>query len=900
MVQIVKPMCEYAVNPLGIDVLSPRFIWALTGHTENIQQDSFRLIVSTTPEKARDAEGDMFDSGEISSSVCHCDYRGKQLESCTRYWWRVAVKSAGIWTEYCSAQWFEMALLQEELWEGRWLGMGNEVLNVGLFRRKVRFERPVMKARVYLAAEGYVDLYVNGEKQGDAVLEPANTDFHKRLLYVTYDVTSALMEGDNVFGVRLSNGWSVHGKFRFQAYVWLDDGRCVSLSSQPGEWVMLPSPITMATIYSGEIYNGLYNRPSWCLPTKEFEETYHLEGWRMHSAYMPVNRDEDPAHFDQYKNAYYRAAELTAPTACLRAQNLEPIKIIDTVRPVEIRCLENGEQVVDFGQNFAGWIKIHLKGKAGDTVSMRFTELLNEDGTLNMEYLYFADPTYRLPMQTDVVILGETGDEEYCQSFTYHGFRYVGIAGLSTTLGLDDITGCVLSSSVPSGGSFTCSNDLINRIQESILWTEKSNLYGIPTDCPQRAERQGWLNDMTARLEESVYNFNLKRFYDKFVRDIADTQDPFSGAIADTAPARRGYRPGDPVTCFTLIPSVLHMFYGDERPIFENYEAMKKWTAYLRRNSDNGILNTSFWGDWASPRMYCGNNGYTSSVSTITPGDFVSSGYLYFNTCKMLEFAHIIGHTDDIAFFEAEKAYLKNRLNEVYYNPQTQTYATGSQGCHAFALYLKIVPENAVEAVARHMADDVTAHEDHLTTGNLFTKYLMEMLTEHGYVDTAYRLAVQKTYPSWGYMLENGATTIWERWENATGYDMNSHNHPMYGSISAWFYKYLAGVAPLEPGYRKISIRPYLPTLLNSAKATVETYYGTILSQWKKADGRITYTIQIPPCTSAVLALPSKQKDIIRGLSSKMEKAYEENGRTVITVGSGLYIVEAYLDERTV
>lgn len=875
----------------------------MTGVERNISQVKYQLLVSSSQEKAGNQIGDLFDSGVVESGVCSCDYRGEPLQSCQRCYWQVrACDPMGVWTDYSDISVFEMGLLEPSLWEGRYIGVPNEIRGVGMFRKRFHLDKPVKKARAYLATQGFSEFYVNGQKQGDAVLEPANTDFNKRLLYVTYDITTSLQEGDNAFGVMLSNGWSNHGKFRMQAYVWFEDGTRASYFTYPMDWYFIISPILSATIFSGEIYNAIYERPEWYSPSDAFEKRYHLEQWRMQSAYMPLNREENPQQFDKYAHAYYHAMELSAPSGRLQAQMLEPIKIHEQIEPVSIVKNSKEEYVVDFGQNFAGWVSLKMQGPASHIVTMRFSELQNEDGTLNMEYLTVADPTYPLPMQTDAYFLKGEGEERYRQRFTYHGFRYMSVENYPGTLKKEDVMGYVVYSGVRQSGSFTCGSELINQIQRNIIWTEKANLYGIPTDCPQRAERQGWLNDLTARAEESVYNFDLSRFYTKFARDIADTQDDVSGAIGDTAPLRRGYRPGDPVDCFTLIPSLLYDFYGDERPAAEHYGAMKKLADFLTRNSQGGLVPFSFWGDWASPVANCGVNGLFSAVSAVTPGDLVSSGYLYFNVKLLLKFARVLHRDEDVRVYERREEQLRLAFNRHYYNGKTKNYGTGSQGCNAFALYLGVVPEADTAEVVRHIAEDVAKCDYHLTTGNLFTKYLLEMLTQYGYVDTAYKLAVQTTYPSWGYMIEMGATTIWERWEHATGCGMNSHSHPMYGSVSAWYYKYLAGLSADTPGYRQVLIKPYLPQGLAWAQGELETLQGRVSSRWEKKNGSLEMRISVPGCTQANLSLPCKdgqkvcldKKPLLdaEGFRETEGVAFtgRKDGRANFTLGSGEYV----------
>jgi alpha-L-rhamnosidase len=424
--------------------------------------------------------------------------------------------------------------------------------------------------------------------------------------------------------------------------------------------------------------------------------------------------------------------------------------------------------------------------------------------------------------------------------------------------------------------------------------TEASNLYSIPTDCPQRAERLGWLNDLTVRIDQALYNFNLSRFYSKFINDIEDTQDA-DGSITDTAPFRWGNRPADPVDAsYLLLALKSYEFYGNERIIRQHYDGLKEWIDYLNSRTENGIVNYSYWGDWSPPIEFGVNSG---PVSKFTPGLLMSTGYLYYCSRIISQMADLLGNENDKSFYTklAEKTAIA--FNNKYWDEKTRGYGSNNQACNSFALFLGLVDKEKVPSVVDNLAKDVVNHNYHLTTGNLCTKYLLEMLTEHGYSEVAYKIAAQETYPSWGFMLANGATTLWERWEYATGSGMNSLNHPMMGSVDSWFYKYLVGILPDANGigFEKFTIHPYIIDELNFVEGEYNSVKGIIKSGWKKEPGSIYLNVTIPGNSTAVVYIPTKNKNSITEGNRKIDLLNGvkflriEDKYSVYEVGSGTY-----------
>lgn len=893
--------CENLINPIGIDAPSPRLSWRVVSQDRGAFQKAFRILISSSIKNAQAEKADILDTGFIQSSDFYYDCVKTEFASRSEYFWTVQILDEKDNLIKSDMAQFETAFYEPSLWQGKYIGLAIASAGVIQFRRRVFIKKNVLKARVYLAAGGFAELWLNGRRITQNVLEPANTDYNKHVYYNTYDVTDALLNGEyNALGVRLSGGWAGHGRFLFQAYINYEDGSEESIFSEFGPWLASLSEITLAALYAGEYVNPIYEMPEWNQPGDEFEKKYPVKPLGLYSFGQPEKLSQMGKNFKDYYKVCYQAMELPALGGKIMAQPLEPIRVLDEVKPVSVKRLgESSDYIFDFGQNFTGVCKLRVKGRKGHKITIEHTELLNKDGTPNMLYLRIAEPNYPYAMQTDVYYLKGGGKyEEFMPRFTYHGFRFAVIRNMPYEPSLDDLTGFEVRSDVADIGKFTSDSDMLNWMQEAIMWTEKGNLHGIPTDCPQRAERQGWLNDMTARSEGAVYNLDLQLLYKKWARDITDTQESLSGAIGDTAPMRRGNMPADAVvSSYLLVPYLIMQHYGDARAIEENYQGMKGWTDYLLRNSNDGIAVYSLYGDWAGPETKAFCKG--SPVSYITPGYFFSSGFNYMNSRLMAYFAQLLGKNSDAEHYKKQAERVADSMNRHFFDEKSANYATGSQGCNVFALKLGIVPENYAQRVADNIAADVIKEDYHLTTGNIATKYLPEVLSEYGYSDIAMRLMEQTTYPSWGYMRAKGATTIWERWEYATGFAMNSHSHPMYGSVTAWFYKYLAGISAVEPGFKKIKIRPYMPDSLNKAEGEINTPYGAVSSGWEKDESGYILRARVPASCEAEIILPGGAKMRVEESGGALKQAEgiiysEAQGEELhVKVKSGEYVFTA-------
>ncbi len=497
-----------------------------------------------------------------------------------------------------------------------------------------------------------------------------------------------------------------------------------------------------------------------------------------------------------------------------------------------------------------------MQGERGTRVSLRFAETLHPDGTINQENLRFA-------RAEDTYILKGQGEESWEPRFTYHGFRYIQVEGYPGRPAAGSLVGRVVRSGVESSGAFACSNPLFNRIHQMVRWTEGSNLHSVPTDCPQRDERMGWLNDMAARSEEAIYNFGLARLLAKWTADIGDEQDPQTGAITDTAPFRWGRRPADPVSvCYLLIPWLLYVHYGDTHTMADRYDGMKRWVEYLAAQAEDDIVPYSYYGDWAPPvQMGVAGSQGSSAVSKDTPGALISTACYAYSVRLLSQIAGALDRSEECAHYAALAERIQRQYHQRFWNAASGGYGSNNQACNAISLYMGLAPpQHVASVVAQLVADVVEQHDCHLTTGNICTKYLLEALTAAGRADVAYAIAAQESYPSWGYMLANGATTLWERWELATGSGMNSHNHPMLGSIGAWFYRAVAGIQAdaSGPGFARFDLRPHIDARLTFARATLATVRGEIESSWEVAGDTFQLIARIPVGSTARIFLPAR------------------------------------------
>jgi alpha-L-rhamnosidase len=834
---VVDLRCEHAENPLGIDVAAPRFSWRVATDRNHAAQSAYQVLVASSGAALARDEGDLWDSGRRESPrSADVAYAGAALESRRRYYWKVRVwDEEGEALDYSKTAWFEMALLNDDDWEAHWIGIsGCRIGAAKYFRCAFDIPSAVRRARLYITGLGYHEAFMNGGRLGDAVLDPAYTDVTKRVFYRTHDVTGELCEGRNVISAILAPGWHGRPMLLAQLEVDLKNGDRLMIASNrrkyAPDWLVASGPVTGTSIFDGEHYDARKEREGWNLPGHEVNSVKErTERWGQVFA-------------------------MRGPAGKLRAQPLEPIRVMRELAARTITEPRPGVFVFDFGQNHAGWARLRVKGKRGTRIILKYAELLSPDGTVNQENLRTARAT------DSYIIRGGGGLETWQPQFTYHGYRYVQAEGWPDGApAADSLAACVVRSAVPERGEFLCDHPLLNRIHELVRWTEESNLHGIPTDCPQRDERMGWLNDLAARSEELVHNFGVARFLKKFVADMGDAQDPRTGALSDTVPFHWGRQPADPVSvCYLLIPWLLYQHHADSRVLEENYDGLRGWVDFLTSQAEGGIVSYSYYGDWAPPagEAVAGSIG-TGALSAKTPGPLISTAFYYYSASLFTKISGVLGRKSDHKKYHSLAAGILKAFHATFWDEAIGGYGSGNQACNAIALYLGLVPEDLRSRVLEALLRDVEEHDYHLTTGNLCTKYLLEVLSAEGRPEAATAIATRTTYPSWGYMLENGATTLWERWELMTGGGMNSHNHPMLGAVGSWLYRWVAGLALDEPdgGQPRFIIRPPMTGPVMSARATLQTAWGEAFVAWTRKDGRMRVEARIPWNCSAKVHL---------------------------------------------
>ena len=844
---------EYLVDPLGVDVKLPRFFWTPRFEGRGQKQTAFQILMSAMPACA---QGDIWDSGKtVSPEFTQVVYGGPALQSGKSYYWKVRAwdkdGQAGPWSV---AARFDMGLLGPADWKGSWIGGANQL------RREFTVPGRVVRARAYISGLGYHELRVNGRKAGRAVLDPGWTTFDKRVLYVTYDISSLLQEGGNAIGVLLGQGWFKSRALLAQINIELAGGGTISVVSD-ATWAAADGPIVMDSIYNGETYDARRETPGWD------RAGFAGDGWKP-------------------------AAAVPAPKGVLSAQMMPAIQVLDTIVPFKMSNPEPAAYVFDMGQNFSGWVRLRVSGPRGTAVRLRFAEMLYDNGMINQENLRGA-------RVEDVYILKGEGEEIYEPRFTYHGFRFVEVSGFPGVPAADSIRGRVVHSGVAQTGSFACSKAILNALQRIVTWGQKTNLHSVPTDCDQRDERQGWMGDAQGTAEEAILNFDMAAFYTNFLRDIRDVQDE-KGQITDTVPHVWGSRPADPAwgTAYPLIAWYMYRYYGDTRILAEHYDGLKAYVDFLRGKAENELVRYSYYGDWVAVDK--------------TPGSLVSAFYYYYDVRVLSDAARILKKDAEAKAYAALGDGIRKAFNTEFFDPKTGNYANGSQTANALPLFADLATPVERGGAWGNLFDNIAyKNASHLTTGIIGTKYIMEVLNRQGNADLAYDIACQTTYPSWGYMIENGATTLWELWQKREGPSMNSHNHPMFGSVGSWLYKTLAGINLDEqvPGFEKLRIAPAMVRDLMFAAGSIESVRGRIVCSWKRTPKSVTLEAEIPCGSEAEIVIPSfnlvslvlkeggttlwasgKPAAAAAGVLSIEEKTPEK--LVLIKVGSGRYLFE--------
>ena len=873
--------CELLQNPNGIDVLKPGLSWEISSAQRDVKQIAYHILVASTADKLTENDADVWNSGKVNTaSSIYNAYAGAALKSKNKYYWKVKV-----WTNKGETSWsnvsdWSIGLLNYKDWEGRWIGFDrffpsdNEKegrLSARYFRKEFATTKTVASATAYIMGMGLYELYVDGKKIGDQVLAPAPTDYTKNIKYNALDITDQLKTGQHTIGVILGNGrffamrqakpYKVKTfgfpKLLLQVVIRYTDGTTSSIKTDDSWKGTADGPILSNNEYDGEVYDARKEFKGWSLPG--FDERNWL-----------------------------KAEYVQEPGGTYEAQMNEPMKVMKNIAPVSITRRPNGKYIIDFGQNFAGWVKFKVKGPKGTTVSLRFAESLEANGELFRTNLRDAKAT-------DIYILKGEGTETWAPRFTYQGFRYVELSGYPGIPQKSDFTGCLVYDDMKTVGTFESSNSLLDQIFKNSWWGIASNYKGMPVDCPQRNERQPWLGDRTVVAHAESFLFDNTALYKKWLDDIRYAQKE-DGAIPDVAPAFWRYY-SDNVTWPATLLFVADMLYqqtGDISVIHENYPAVKKWMAYMKGRYMNteGIMTKDSYGDWCAPPVTA-EDGKGVIADQKHPSALIATAYYYKLVTMMIHYSTLTGNTSDSAVYVEMASQLKKAFNDKFYSPGGY-YGDNKLTDNLLPVYFGMVDQQNKEKVEKQICYIIEeTNKGHLSTGIIGTNFLMRTLTDMGRADLAYRVATQKTYPSWGYMIENGATAIWELWNgNTAAPKMNSQNHVMMlGDLLIWYYENLAGIKAGMPGFKEIVMKPEMITGLDRINATYQSVYGPIKSSWTKTGKKFNWNISIPPNTTAKAYLPAvKLSQVIKGAKdASVTYISAGDGRVLFELGSGDY-----------
>ena len=883
---------EHLVRPLGLDAAQPRFSWQMADARRGARQRAYRILVATAPSRLAPGRADVWDSGIVSSDASvDVGYGGPPLRARRRYWWTVCLRDGeGRAVPCAAATWWETGMMGRP-WRGDWIAASaaplDTVARVGaaepaadsgtvpVLRRGFDLRGAPVRARIYATALGSYRLSVNGHAAGPGVLVPDWTDYRQRLTYQTYDVTRLLRPGRNAVGVLLGAGWFAsrmgfsskryaYGpppvRLLLELRVTYADGSEQVVGSDTA-WRAAPSPVLVSEIYDGETYDARLEQPGW-----------------------------DRPGFDA--RAWHGVIVEPPPAATLQSQNMPPIERTGTMHPRRRWSPAPGVWVFDLGQNLAGWARLVVRGRRGTVVRMRFAEILAPDGR------NISQVNLRSAKATDTYVLSGRGLETFEPHFTYHGFRYVEVRGYPGAPPPGAVTGIVVHTALPETGALATSDPALNRLWENILWTQRANLYGIPTDCPQRDERMGWMGDAQVFWPTASYNMDMAAFGEKWLADVRDGQEA-DGCFPNFAPNFLGV-----LTCGApgwadagvIIPWTAWRRYGDVRVLAENWDAMTRYLAFIA-DSNPGFLwlkgKQVQFGDWLPA------GGTTSWGQTNT--DLLSTALWAHDAELMSQMAGALGRDSAAVAYAAlaarvraafDSAYVTadGRVGAPYLNPDS-IRTTWTQTGYVLALRYGLLPDALRAAAARHLVDDVAAHGWHLTTGFLGSAYVLPVLSDAGDDSVAFRLLVQTTFPSWLYEVEHGATTVWERWNGDHGDpEMNSYDHYAFGAVGEWLYGYLAGIAEDSDavGFDRILLRPRWAAGLDSVHAVYRSVRGPIASAWRRRpDGAVAVTVTLPANTTGTVVLPTERPGAVTADGGRLVAA--DGGRAVYAIASGTY-----------
>jgi alpha-L-rhamnosidase len=881
-------LCEGLDNPMGIDI-APRLSWQLKSDIRNVQQTAYRIIVASTPDKLKAGEADIWDSGEVQSGQSLNVLFGGQVKARTAYFWKVkTITNHGPTPWSQPAQW-TAGLINPSDWTAQWTGLDKSYPNDALegktrlaaryFRKEFTLDKKVEKATLYVTGLGFYECTINGQPVGNQTMSPTPTDYTKTVKYNAFDVTGNLSASGNAIGIILGNGryFSMrqpgvrhfgYPKMIAQLEITYSDGTTTTIASNDSWKATADGPILSNNEFDGEEYDARKEMPGWDSPG------FNDANWEQAQAVDP-------------------------PGGTLEGQINPNIAHMDFVRPVSIKELSPGVYIMDMGQNMVGRVAMEAKGPEGQEIKLRFAETLKPDGALYLDNIRGALVTDRYTLK------GTPSAERWEPLFTYHGFRYVEITGYPGAPTTDNFTGRVIYDRMDPSGTFETSNPTVNQLYKNAYWGIRGNYRGMPTDCPQRDERMGWLGDRAVGSLGESFIFNNNNLYAKWLADIEQAQRE-DGSVPDVAPNYWSVYT-DNMTwagAYIIIADMVYRQYDNIEPIRKHYPSMKKWLTYMRtKYLVDGIMTKDTYGDWCMPPELP-HLVHSKDPARQTSGAVLSTAFYYRLLRLMENFATLLDQPGDAQQFAAEAVIIRQAFNDKYYKPDSAFYDNNTVTANILPLCYGMAPDGQEQAIFNNIVSKTMGEfNGHVSTGLVGIQWLMRGLSLYGRPDIAWRIASNRTYPSWGYMIEKGATTIWELWNGDTADpSMNSHNHVMLlGDLVVWFYENLAGIRndPSGAGFRKIRMKPQPVEGLQYVNASYHSPYGRIESSWKKEAGSFKWNIEIPCNSSAIVHIPLEAGSTITesgrdpSSDSSLKPLGEDNGYAVYEIGSGSYHFEA-------
>jgi alpha-L-rhamnosidase len=937
---------EYLDNPAGLDEPRPRLTWQAQSHERGQRQTAYRILVASDETQLGAGQGNLWDSGKVASDeTVNIVYAGQPLGSRQSCFWKIKVWDVkGRESRWSQPTRWSLGLLKPEDWRAQWISFRDTTpLHTNRatlhlppprhYRKEFAVTRSVTRATLYATALGIAELHLNGQRVGDAYFEPGWADYRQRAYYRTHDVTAFVKSGGNCLGAIVADGWysgyvgygllvgygpNKVGRYFYgktpallaQLELEYADGSREVIGTDTTWQVSADGPIREADLIMGEAFDAQRDQPDWCVASKDGASSRSTKSrpgsgdvlpWAWEPAILAKDNGSTKAIYSDTLGD--REVELGfQPPPKLQAYAAPPIRVTQELKARRITEPKPDVYIFDLGQNFAGVIRLKVKGPVGTKVQIRYGEMLHPDGRLMTENL-------RKARATDFYTLrGDPKGETWQPRFTYHGFQFVELAGLPAKPGLEAVTGLVLHNDTPLVGEFACSDEVMTRFWKNTQWTQRANFIEMPTDCPQRDERLGWMGDAQIYVRTASCNADVAAFFTKWLDDVEEAQRDF-GAYPDYCPYPMAH--GEPGKTFgtawtdagIICPWTVWQVYGDTRVLERHWTSMTRFMDWRKRSAPEGqgVSLGNTWGDW----LNLGEN---------TPIEFIDAAYFALDVQLMAQMAKAIGRNDESDQYRNLCAKVTARFVQDYFNADG-TLKVDTQTAHVLALAFGLLPESLRQPTADRLAEKITKNGYRMATGFLGTKPLLPVLTAHGQNDLACRLFQSRQFPSWGYEVINGATTVWERWDSFTkehGFNglsgnqnasMNSFSHYSFGAVMEWAFRDLAGIDTGGPGFRQIVIRPNPPTPRSNpdlepirwVKAEYESVRGRIASQWKRAGDGLELEVTVPANAGATVFVPARSAQAVTESGKPLSRAEGvtflrmEGDRAVLHVESGHY-----------